>query len=126
MSRSLTWERPASAAPRPPPTVVSRPLRVVMVGWEYPPHHTGGLGVHCYEICRELGLMGHKVTFLTPFHGPFTETQGVTFRWPGGPTDAPPPYPGAYETSPGPGSGFSLSMDSYNDWVAGLESLLAV
>lgn len=94
-----------------------------MVGWEYPPHHTGGLGVHCHELCRELGGMGHRVTFLTPFHGPFTATVGVEFRWPGSPKDRDLPYPGAYATSAGPSEGFSMSMAAYNEWVSNLVGL---
>ncbi len=88
-----------------------------MVGWEYPPFHTGGLGVHCYEICRELGRMGHRVTFLTPFHGPFTPTSGVEFRWPGGP-GTPEDFPYAYETVSGPSERFDRSLTDYNRWVA--------
>ena len=88
-----------------------------MVGWEYPPHHTGGLGVHSYEICRELGRMGHRITFLTPFHGPFTPTDGVEFRWPGGPgTPVNAPY--AYETVSGPSERFDRSLTDYNRWTA--------
>ncbi|MGI0132602.1 MAG: glycosyltransferase family 4 protein [Thermoplasmata archaeon] len=109
-----------------PPLAAVRPLHVVMVGWEYPPHHSGGLGVHCFELCRELGRMGHRITFLTPFHGPFTETPGVEFRWPGGPADADLPYPDAYTTTSGPSEGFSLSMDSYNAWIGGLTDLSTV
>ena len=70
---------PRLSTPRPPPT---RPLHVVMVGWEWPPHLSGGLGVHCYEIARELALLGHRITFLTPFSGPFTPVEGVELRFP--------------------------------------------
>lgn len=123
LSRALTWRRSPSASPPPPAVTAMRPLHIVMVGWEYPPHHTGGLGVHCFELCRELGRMGHRITFLTPFHGPFTETLGVEFRWPGGPKVEALPYPEAYATSTGPGEGFSMSMEAYNDWVGGLVDL---
>ncbi len=54
-----------------------------MVGWEWPPHLSGGLGVHCYEISKELTRLGHRITFLTPFSGPFTFLDGVTIRFPG-------------------------------------------
>ena len=54
-----------------------------MVGWEWPPHLSGGLGVHCYEISKELVRLGHRITFLTPFAGPFTYLEGVTIRFPG-------------------------------------------
>lgn len=97
-------------------------LRVLMVGWEFPPHHTGGLGVHSYELCRELTRMGHKVTFLTPFHGPFTEIEGVTFRWPGSDPVDDASLPGAYDAGPGPGPGAGAmdGIEGYNAWVATL------
>lgn len=86
-----------------------------MVGWEFPPFHSGGLGVHCLELVKELTRMGHRVTFLTPFPGPFTEVPGVTFVHPGAPDQGEVPYPGAYEVNPGsiePGT-----LDTYNAWV---------
>jgi glycogen synthase len=87
-----------------------------MVGWEFPPSHTGGLGVHSLELVRELARMGHRVTFLTPFPGPFTEVPGVTMVPPGSPAQGSEPYPGAYDVAQGsiePGT-----MQTYNDWIA--------
>ncbi|HYK92480.1 MAG TPA: glycosyltransferase family 4 protein [Thermoplasmata archaeon] len=92
-----------------------------MVGWEFPPSHSGGLGVHCYELVKELTRMGHRVTFLTPFPGPFTPVPGVTFLHPGDPGQGPVPYPGAYEIVPGniePGS-----IETYNAWIASRSAL---
>jgi glycogen(starch) synthase len=127
LTSTLTWRRPTAEAPGAPPRVPVRKLHIVMVGWEYPPNHTGGLGVHCYELCRELGRMGHRITFLTPFHGPFTETAGVTFRWPGRRSEGEPPIPFAYQVTSGPAEpGWDTSMNSYNDWVGSLETLADV
>jgi glycosyltransferase involved in cell wall biosynthesis len=118
LSHALQWQREPE---RVAPAIVPRPVRalkILMVGWEYPPHHTGGLGVHSYELTKELARMGHQITFLTPFHGPFTPVEGVTFRWPGqDPQDAV-AFPEAYATAPGPGPGFQNSISGYNDWVA--------
>jgi glycosyltransferase involved in cell wall biosynthesis len=95
-----------------------------MVGWEFPPHHSGGLGVHCYEIARELTLLGHTITFLSPFSGPFTPVPGVTFRHPGESTpEAPAEYPPAYWTGGTPDSPFQDAVEGYNSWVAGLSGL---
>jgi len=89
-----------------------------MVGWEFPPNHTGGLGVHCYELCQEFTRLGHRVTFLSPFAGPFTPVPGVTFRHPGERTgDVTPEFPPAYWTGGTPDSPFSNSIDGYNAWV---------
>ncbi len=96
-----------------------RPLHIVMVGWEWPPHHTGGLGVHSFELARELTRLGHRLTFLTPFTGPFTPVDGVTIRFPGAPErDAPAEFPTAYWAGGTPDSPFWNATDGYNSWVA--------
>jgi glycosyltransferase involved in cell wall biosynthesis len=102
-----------------------------MVGWEFPPHHTGGLGVHSFELCRELTLMGHRVTFLTPFTGPFTEIPGVSFRYPGEPAPArsgstPSSWPTAYDRPIDLGRPYPEAMVDYNGWVAALDGLTEV
>jgi len=38
-----------------------------MLGWELPPHHTGGLGVACYNIAKELALEGSQIDFVVPY-----------------------------------------------------------
>ena len=102
----------------------SRPLHIVMVGWEWPPHHTGGLGVHSFEIAKELTRLGHRITFLTPFTGPFTPVEGVRFRYPGEPTaTGPPDYPPAYWAGDAPNSPFANATDGYNTWIGGLTDL---
>jgi glycosyltransferase involved in cell wall biosynthesis len=123
LSKALEWKRPASQAPAAPPKVPAKRLHVVMAGWEFPPQHTGGLGVHCYELTRELTRMGHRVTFLTPFQGPFASVPGVTFRWPGGPNDPQRTYPPSYWSGGTKGSPFSNAMDGYNAWIASLTDL---
>ncbi|MGA8302196.1 MAG: glycosyltransferase family 4 protein [Thermoplasmata archaeon] len=101
-----------------------RPLHIVMVGWEWPPNHTGGLGVHSFEISKELTHLGHRITFLTPFSGPFTPVDGVTFRFPGEPTrDAPQQYPPAYWAGGNPDSPFVDATDGYNAWISLLNEL---
>ncbi|MGA9839058.1 MAG: glycosyltransferase family 4 protein [Thermoplasmata archaeon] len=98
-----------------------------MVGWEWPPGHTGGLGVHSFEISKELTRLGHRITFLTPFSGPFTPVDGVTFRFPGEPTTAPAThYPSAYWTGGTPDSPFMDATDGYNSWIGLLNDLGAV
>jgi glycosyltransferase involved in cell wall biosynthesis len=37
-----------------------------MLGWEFPPSKTGGLGTHCYELVKNLGVRGVNVLFLVP------------------------------------------------------------
>jgi len=37
-----------------------------MLGWEFPPTITGGLGVHCFELESHLGALGVKVDLYLP------------------------------------------------------------
>ena len=37
-----------------------------MYGWEFPPHHSGGLGVACYGLTRAMSDQGYDVTFVMP------------------------------------------------------------
>jgi glycosyltransferase involved in cell wall biosynthesis len=95
-----------------------------MVGWEFPPHHTGGLGVHSYELTKELTRLGHRITFLSPFSGPFTPVEGVTFRHPGETVHGTAPqYPAAYWAGGTPDSPFVDATDGYNSWIGNLRDL---
>ena len=41
-------------------------MKVVMLGWEYPPFKVGGLGTHCYGLTRSLADKDVKVDFYMP------------------------------------------------------------
>lgn len=41
-------------------------MRVAMLGWEFPPFASGGLGVHCYELTRKLAERGVQIDFYMP------------------------------------------------------------
>ncbi len=41
-------------------------MKVLMVGWEFPPFRSGGLGTHCYHLTRNLSALGVDLTFLMP------------------------------------------------------------
>ncbi len=41
-------------------------MRVLMFGWEFPPHIAGGLGTACYGMTRGLAQNGVQVTFVVP------------------------------------------------------------
>lgn len=38
-----------------------------MLGWELPPHNSGGLGVACYHMCKELAERGVGIEFILPY-----------------------------------------------------------
>lgn len=38
-----------------------------MLGWELPPHNSGGLGVACYQLCKSLANRGANIDFVLPY-----------------------------------------------------------
>lgn len=44
-------------------------MKVAMIGWEYPPLFSGGLGIHCQAIVRELTGLGIQIDFYLPADG---------------------------------------------------------
>ena len=44
-----------------------------MLGWELPPHNSGGLGVACYHMSKALALQGAKIDFVVPYSTPHPE-----------------------------------------------------
>jgi glycogen(starch) synthase len=41
-------------------------MKILMLGWEFPPKHTGGLGVASQGLAQALAGAGHEVTFIIP------------------------------------------------------------
>lgn len=58
-TEELTHDRTASTKHSP---------KILMIGWELPPHNSGGLGVACYDLCESLSHdFGAKITFILPY-----------------------------------------------------------
>jgi glycosyltransferase involved in cell wall biosynthesis len=58
-------------------------MRILMLGWEFPPFIAGGLGVACYGLTRALDRHGHEITFVLPrpiaaINQPATRTGALT------------------------------------------------
>lgn len=45
----------------------SSPNNVFMIGWEYPPHNSGGLGVACAGLTKALSNHDTKISFTLPY-----------------------------------------------------------
>ncbi len=45
-------------------------MKVLMFGWEFPPHNSGGLGTACFGLTKGLNHHGAKVTFVLPVSQP--------------------------------------------------------
>ncbi len=41
-------------------------MRILMLGWEFPPFIAGGLGTACYGLTKALDRLGHEVVFVLP------------------------------------------------------------
>jgi glycosyltransferase involved in cell wall biosynthesis len=53
-----------------------------MLGWEFPPFISGGLGTACYGLTRALNEMGHRIIFVLPQPINAPETAHVQIRTP--------------------------------------------
>lgn len=42
-------------------------MKILMLGWELPPHNSGGLGVACYHLSKALALKGASIDFVVPY-----------------------------------------------------------
>ena len=47
-----------------------------MLGWELPPHNSGGLGVACYQMSKALAFHGASIDFVVPY---VAEHPGINF-----------------------------------------------
>lgn len=41
-------------------------MKILMFGWEFPPHIAGGLGTACYGLTKALSKAGTKIKFIVP------------------------------------------------------------
>ncbi len=53
-----------------------------MLGWEFPPHISGGLGTACYGLTRALDEIGVEVCFVLPTAIPVDTDSNIRFRSP--------------------------------------------
>ena len=53
-------------------------MNILMLGWELPPHNSGGLGVACYNMSKALALDGAVIDFVVPYQAEHTEINFMT------------------------------------------------
>lgn len=51
-----------------------------MLGWELPPHNSGGLGVACYQMSKALAARGATIDFVVPYSADHSEIDFMTVR----------------------------------------------
>ena len=108
-------------------------LRVLMLGWEFPPFITGGLGTACYGLTKALDRQHVDVTFVLPKTVPADSASHVRLVSPGAilersggrlPTPAAPvpvkqvaePSKAAPEWKPAPPAGASMTSTEREQW----------
>ena len=72
-----------------------RGLRVLMLGWEFPPYFAGGVGVVCSALTRALANRGIDITYVMPFGPSDVRGTGSSATIPDLPAIAK-MYPGSY------------------------------
>lgn len=55
-------------------------MNILMLGWELPPHNSGGLGVACYHIAKALAYKGTKIDFVVPYKASYPSIDFMTVR----------------------------------------------
>lgn len=48
-------------------------MKILMLGWELPPHNSGGLGVACLNMARALANEGAEIDFVVPYEAEHPE-----------------------------------------------------
>jgi glycogen(starch) synthase len=60
-------------------------MKILMLGWELPPHNSGGLGIACYQLCKALSKKPLDIEFILPYqadHG--IDFMDITAAYPQG------------------------------------------
>ncbi len=60
-------------------------MRILMLGWEFPPFISGGLGTACYGLTRAMSKLGTEITFVLPKPVFGESASHVKMAWPSGP-----------------------------------------
>jgi glycosyltransferase involved in cell wall biosynthesis len=51
-----------------------------MLGWELPPHNSGGLGVACYHLSKAMALQGATIDFVLPYEAKHPGSEHMTIH----------------------------------------------
>lgn len=50
-------------------------MKILMLGWELPPHNSGGLGVACFHMSKALAIEGAEIDFIVPYSARHPDTE---------------------------------------------------
>lgn len=51
-----------------------------MLGWELPPHNSGGLGVACFHLAKAIASKGIEIDFVVPYAAPHDDIDFMTIH----------------------------------------------
>ena len=55
-------------------------MKILMLGWELPPHNSGGLGVACYHLAKAIAAQGVSIDFVVPYAAPHDDITFMNVR----------------------------------------------
>ncbi len=55
-------------------------MKILMLGWELPPHNSGGLGVACYHMAKALAAEGATIDFVVPYKASYPGSEFMTIH----------------------------------------------
>ncbi len=55
-------------------------MNILMLGWELPPHNSGGLGVACYHMSKALAIQGAAIDFVVPYTATHPDMEFMTIH----------------------------------------------
>lgn len=55
-------------------------MKLLMLGWELPPHNSGGLGVACYHMAKALAQSGVDIDFVLPYSAEHPDTDWMNIH----------------------------------------------
>lgn len=55
-------------------------MKLLMLGWELPPHNSGGLGVACYHMAKALASSDVDIDFVLPYDAEHPDTDWMTIH----------------------------------------------
>jgi glycogen synthase len=55
-------------------------MKVLMLGWELPPHNSGGLGVACFHMAKALAKAGADIDFVVPYSAKHPDIKFMTIH----------------------------------------------
>ncbi len=101
-------------------------MRILMLGWEFPPFISGGLGTACYGLTKALDRLGHEMLFVLPKSVDADHSSHVTLLSPEAVTTTPgaPPAPSqsdAGAAAPSPSPDFERAVRRTEFRIAGFE-----